>query len=166
MAFEGKVYAVTGGASGIGLATAKLLAQRGATVCIADVDADALKTVQSSLNSTLSKVIITTTRVDISKKDQVQSWMAGIRERFGHLDGAANIAGVTGKDHGLKTTAELDDDEWDKIIGVNLTGTMYCLREELKMIKDGGSIVNMASIHATVGTIHPPRPNHTSLELN
>ncbi|KAL4918443.1 hypothetical protein BDW62DRAFT_200823 [Aspergillus aurantiobrunneus] len=86
-----------------------------------------------------------------SRRQQVEDWIAQIKAKYDRLDGAANIAGVIGKDHGAKAVADLDDNEWDRIIGVNFTGLMYCLRAELNHIVDGGSIVNMASIHATTG---------------
>ncbi|KAM5342146.1 hypothetical protein ACJ41O_015177 [Fusarium nematophilum] len=151
MSLSGKVYAVTGGASGIGLATAKLISNRGGTVCIADIDATALKHVELYMNSKTPKVQFSVTQVDVSNKVQVESWIAGIKAQYGRLDGAANIAGVIGKGHGIKSIAELEDDEWMKIISINLTGMMYCLRAELNHIGNGGSIVNMASIHATTG---------------
>lgn len=151
MAFSGKVFAVTGGASGIGLATAKLIASRGGTVCISDVDKAALDKAEAFFTEKTPTTPFMVTQVDVSKRDQVESWIAAIKEKHGRLDGAANIAGVIGKDHGIKPVAELDDLEWHKIIGVNLTGLMYCLRSELQNIEDGGSIVNMASIHATTG---------------
>ncbi|KAE8135133.1 hypothetical protein BDV38DRAFT_294798 [Aspergillus pseudotamarii] len=147
----GKVYAVTGGASGIGFATAKLISERGGTVCIADVSADGLRKVELYFSSKTPSVEFMITQVDVSNKQQVANWIADIKAKYHRLDGAANIAGVIGKDHGIKSVAELDDDEWSKIISVNLTGTMYCLRAELNHIVDGGSIVNMASIHATTG---------------
>lgn len=153
MSLRGKVYAVTGGASGIGLATAKIISERGGTVCIADVNQDALSAAESYFGSKTPSVPYMATQVDVSNKQQVIDWIDGIKNTFHRLDGAANIAGVIGKDHGMKAVAELDDDEWDTIIGVNLTGMMYCLRAELKNIADGGSIVNMASIHATTGGI-------------
>lgn len=53
--------------------------------------------------------------------------------------GAANCAGIIGKHHGTKNIAELEDDEWNKIIAVNLTGMMYCLRAEINKISDFGS---------------------------
>lgn len=151
MSLQGKVYAVTGGASGIGLATAKLISQRGGTVCIADVNRDLLNEVESYFTSMTPPVPFMVDQVDVTDKQQVESWIADIKTKYHSLDGAANIAGVIGKDHGIKSVAELADDEWDKIIGVNLTGMMYCLRAELNHISDGGSIVNMASIHATTG---------------
>ncbi|PCH05639.1 Short-chain dehydrogenase/reductase SDR [Penicillium occitanis (nom. inval.)] len=151
MSLQGKVYAVTGGASGIGLATAKLISERGGTVCIADVNRNALNEAESYFASKTPSVQFMVTQVDVSNKQQVSDWIANIKNTYHQLDGAANIAGVIGKDHGTKGVADLDDDEWDTIIGVNLTGLMYCLRAELRNIADGGSIVNMASIHATTG---------------
>ncbi|CAG9994007.1 unnamed protein product [Clonostachys byssicola] len=151
MSLSGKVYAVTGGASGIGLATAKLISECAGTVCIADVNTAALKEVEAYLNSKSPKPLYSVNQVDVSKKDQVESWIAGIKTQFGRLDGAANIAGIIGEGHGVQPLTELEDDEWFKILNVNLTGMMYCLRSELNHIEDGGSIVNMASIHATTG---------------
>jgi NAD(P)-dependent dehydrogenase (short-subunit alcohol dehydrogenase family) len=149
MAFAGKVYAITGGASGIGLATVKLLAEQGATVCFADVDTTALAAVETYLKEKGAK--FSATKVDVSKRAEVDAWIEGIVKTFGQLDGAANIAGVIGKHHSIHSVGELDDDEWDKIIAVNLTGCMYCMRAELRNIKDGGSIVNMASIQGITG---------------
>lgn len=156
MSLQGKVIAVTGGGSGIGLATAKLISQRGGTVCVADVNSDALGEVESYFTSITPAVPYMISKVDIANKQEVDSWIAEIQDKHGRLDGAANVAGVVGKDHGKNSVAELNDDEWHKIIGVNLTGLMYCLRGELNTISDGGSIVNMASIHATTGQLSVP----------
>ena len=149
MSLHGKVYAITGAASGIGLATAKLIADRGGTVCLADVNQAALNDVKTMFQG--KNVPFSVTTVDVSVKSEVESWIKGISESFGRLDGAANVAGVIGKDHGIKSVTELDDNEWNMIISVNLTGCMYCLRAELKHVVDGGSIVNVASIHGTKG---------------
>jgi NAD(P)-dependent dehydrogenase (short-subunit alcohol dehydrogenase family) len=150
MSLSGKVYAITGGASGIGLATAKILASRSATVCIADISEPSLAS--ASEHFTSAKATFSVTRVDVSQREEVDVWIAGIVERFGKLDGAANIAGVISEDHSTGSITELRDEEWERIIAVNLTGVMYCLRAELRAIADGGSIVNMASIHGTNGT--------------
>ncbi|KAL7818542.1 NAD(P)-binding protein [Trichoderma gracile] len=149
MAFAGKVYAITGGASGIGLATVKLLAEQGAIVCFSDVNVTALAETEAYLKEKGAK--FTASKVDVSKRAEVDAWIEGIVKEFGQLDGAANIAGIIGKHHSIHSVGELEDDEWDKIIAVNLTGCMYCMRAELRNIKDGGSIVNMASIQGITG---------------
>lgn len=149
MSLSGKVFAITGGASGIGLATAKLLSTRGATVCIADVDPQAMEETRAYF--TPLNVPFMISRVDISRRPEVDSWIDSVVEAYGRLDGAANVAGIIGRVHGITAVADMEDSEWDKIIGVNLTGTMYCLRAELRKVVDGGSIVNISSIHGIKG---------------
>ncbi|KAI2602423.1 3-oxoacyl-reductase [Hypoxylon sp. NC1633] len=146
---EGKVFAITGGASGIGLATAQILSSRGGTVCIADVDPAAL--IKAEEYFTNRGVPFTTTKTDVSKSDEVNSWIDGIMQKYGRLDGAANVAGIIGKQFGISDVAGLEDAEWDRMMAVNLTGMFYCLRAELRNIVDGGSIVNVSSIHGLQG---------------
>lgn len=147
---EGKVFAITGGASGIGFATAQILSKRGATVCLADIDPDAMSRAEEYFTNLGAPFTIT--KVDISKREEVDSWIDGVVQKYGRLDGAANVAGIIGKHHGIREVADLDDEEWHKIIAVNLTGTMYCLRAELRKIVDGGSIVNVSSVHGLQGS--------------
>ncbi|KAH8677762.1 3-alpha--hydroxysteroid dehydrogenase [Xylariales sp. PMI_506] len=146
---EGKVYAITGGASGIGFATAKILSQKGATVCIADIDAEPRKAAESYFSPLGNPYMIS--NVDVSRRAQVDGWIDSIIQKYGRLDGAANAAGIIGKNHGVTPVSELDDDEWDKIIAVNLTGVMYCMRAQLRHVVRGGSIVNVSSIHGIKG---------------
>ncbi|KAL2209698.1 NAD(P)-binding protein [Sarocladium strictum] len=121
----------------------------GATVCIADIDDAALTKTTDEFNA--QKATFSIRKVDVSNRAEVDAWIQGIVDEHGRLDGAANIAGVIGPQHSVGSVADLEDEEWDRIIRVNLTGCMYCLRAELKHIVDGGSIVNMASIHSLTG---------------
>jgi NAD(P)-dependent dehydrogenase (short-subunit alcohol dehydrogenase family) len=146
--FAGRVFAVTGGASGIGLSTAQIIHSRGASVSIADVDQAALDQASNLFNDN-KRVLLT--KVDVSSRKDVDDWIASTVQKFGKLDGAANSAGVIGKHHGTRTVEELDDDQWDLILRVNLTGMMYALRAELQAIKGPGSIVCVSSVQGTMG---------------
>jgi NAD(P)-dependent dehydrogenase (short-subunit alcohol dehydrogenase family) len=147
-----KVFAISGGASGIGLATAEILHRRGASIAIGDIDPEALETAKTS-NPTFqtdpSRVLCAT--LDVSKRPSVEDWISSIVSKFGKLDGAANCAGVIGKHHGTRKLEDLEDDQWDLILGVNLTGMMYCMRAQLKAIQGPGSVVCVSSVQGTIG---------------
>jgi len=157
---SGKVIAITGAASGIALSTAHLLASRGATLSLADLQEATLSTVASEIRSKY-EVPVLTSILDVRTASSVDSWISKTIEDYGRLDGAANLAGVIGKSIGIKGIAEQDEDEWDFIIGVNLTGVMHCLRAQMKVIADGGSIVNAASIAGLTG-----RANNAAYEAS
>jgi NAD(P)-dependent dehydrogenase (short-subunit alcohol dehydrogenase family) len=150
LSFTGKVVAITGAASGIAAATAKLLASRGASLSLADVQREALERQAADIKETYSVDVITYV-VDVRHAEEVDTWIATTIEHFGRLDGAANLAGVLGKNMGKFTIAEQDEDEWDFVLGVNLTGVMHCLRAQMRVIEKGGSIVNAASIAGLTG---------------
>ena len=147
--FEGKVIAITGGASGIGLATAKLLASRGAKVSIADLHQD-LENIANSVIEDSGNNQVIATKVDVRSTDSVSAWIDRTVQQFGQLDGAANVAGVF-KAFDDKTVADEDEKNWQFMMDVNLTGVMHCMRSEIPHIKQGGSVVNAASILATRG---------------
>ncbi|KAH8585701.1 ABA4 protein [Bisporella sp. PMI_857] len=152
--FSGKVIAITGAASGIGLETAMLLASRGATLSLADVQEEALQQVQARLQSKY-RVEVLITALDVRNVQQVNAWVADTVGQFGTLDGAANLAGVIPKSLGRKNLAQQDLDEWEHVIAVNLTGLMHCLRAQLKVMAANptrsGSVVNASSIAGTTG---------------
>ncbi|KAF2269914.1 3-oxoacyl-reductase [Lojkania enalia] len=156
MAFKGKTIALTGGASGIGLATAHLLASRGANLSLADVNQSALDTAVEGIRKKHGTEVLAMA-VDVRKEEQVEEWTRKTVERFGELNGAANLAGVIGKSIGLKGIIDQDISEWDFILDVNLKGVMLCLKSQMRAIRDGGSIVNASSIAGVQG-----RPNNAA----
>lgn len=116
---EGKVIAISGGSSGMGLELAKLLASRGATLSICDV-------VQSNLDKATSELSLDSSRFlavpcDVRKLSEVNNWISKTVEKFGRLDGAANMAGIIGAAPGKTPVTEQDEEDWERIIGVNLT---------------------------------------------
>lgn len=151
---KNKVYAVTG-LAGIGLSIAKLLHSYGARISLADKDASVLQKAISEL-PTASESTVLTTVVDITSSSEVNDWIAKTVQHFGQLDGAANMAGAHGAKHGVGKLIDQDDEEWDMLLRVNMTGMFYCLRAEIKSIMataEGGkgSIVNAASIQGLRG---------------
>ncbi|OIW28606.1 BcABA4 [Coniochaeta ligniaria NRRL 30616] len=149
--FATKVIALTGGASGIGLATSHLLASRGATLSIADANGAALDTAKSAIVSAHPDTKVLTTVLDVRDAAAVEAWMAETESAFGRVDGAANLAGVIGRSIGHGTLADQDAAEWDFILGVNLTGVMHCLKAQLNRVTDNGSIVCASSIAGLQG---------------
>ena len=147
MNFKDKVAIVTGGASGIGLATVKKLLENGANVVIADVSNN-LDDVVSSLGNEAHTLGILT---DVSKVEDVKNMINKTIQKFGHLDYMVSNAGIGGSPNILD---EVSIEEWNQVIGVNQTGMYLCNKYALKeMLKNGkGAIVNTASMYGLVGS--------------
>nr|XP_036576245.1 short chain dehydrogenase reductase family [Colletotrichum truncatum]KAF6782953.1 short chain dehydrogenase reductase family [Colletotrichum truncatum] len=152
--FSGKVIAITGAASGIGLATAHLLAERGARLSLADIQTDALQKVQTDINNLHPYAEVIISAVDVRNYDQVENWVKDTVEHFGKFDGAANLAGVLPESIGLKGIDEQDFNEWNHVLGVNLTGVMHCLKAQLRVVENMGAIVNASSIAGLIGRVN------------
>ncbi|KIM93332.1 hypothetical protein OIDMADRAFT_61671 [Oidiodendron maius Zn] len=148
---KGKIFTVTGAASGIGKATAIRLAQLGAAgIAISDVNVDALCDTEESCKALGARV--TSSKIDVRDAIQVENWVMETIQTFGKLDGAANVAGVAAG-HGNHTVATLPQKDWDFTMAVNLTGVLNCMRAELGQItKPGGSIVNVSSTSGLFGS--------------
>ena len=142
---ESKVLAITGAASGIGLATARLLASRNATLALADINQEPLDAAVAEISKNHASVKIYARAVDVTKSDEVASWLDETVKQFGKLDGAANLAGILGTSLGTKTQ-DIDDKEWNAVLSVNLGGVFNCMRAELQRIVKDGSIVNATSV--------------------
>jgi NAD(P)-dependent dehydrogenase (short-subunit alcohol dehydrogenase family) len=142
MDFEGKVAVVTGAASGIGEASAKLLASRGAKVVIADFDATGGERVVADIETGHGIAIFK--KVDVSNAESVSALMQSAVDTYGGLDLAHNNAGIA---HVPAPLGDLDVDVFDRVLGVDLRGVFLCLKFELTYMAEhgGGSIVNTAS---------------------
>ncbi len=149
--FSGKVIAVTGAGSGIGLATAQYLAVRGASLSLADVQPDGLAAAVAQIKATCPATMVHTAVVDVHNAEEVRAWISATVKELGALHGAANLAGVVNEGLGATNIAETSDRDWDFVMTVNVTGTFNCLREELKVIEKTGAIVNASSIAGVAG---------------
>jgi len=141
---KGRVYSVTGAASGIGQAVVLRLAELGACgIAISDVNLEGLGKTKKLCEA--SEVQIECTRVDVSNPDQVDRWIADTVSVFGRLDGAANVAGIAAGD-GDTTCQTIKKEEWDRTININLNGIMHSMRAQLPHLpRPGGAIVNVSS---------------------
>ena len=151
--FKGKVAIITGGGSGIGLATAKAFAKAGARVVIAEVNDVAGEEAAREIHELHGKCVFVHT--DVSNSKSVATLVARTMSAFGRLDYAINNAGI---DPELVPEATWDENTFDKIIGVNLKGVFLCMKHELaQMEKQGhGVIVNVASIAGLSGVGNKP----------
>ena len=147
---KGKVIALTGAASGIGLETALLFAKQGAHLSIADVNADALAEKTAEIEKVSTGKVLSTT-VDVRRDDQVNAWIAKTVETFGKLDGAVNMAGVIPKVINKERVEDLNNEDWHFVMDVNLHGIMHCMRAQLQNMNNKGSLVNAASICGLIG---------------
>lgn len=145
-----KVIAVTGAAGGIGSATAHVLASRGAHLSLADVDAKVLDQIAQEIR-TKYKTDVITTIVNVTDSEQVNEWIASTVKHFSKLSGAVNLAGIVGKEFGMKPAHEVTDKDFDLVMAINVRGVMACQRAQLRHIEDGGSIVNAASVSGKMG---------------
>ncbi|HID53603.1 MAG TPA: SDR family NAD(P)-dependent oxidoreductase, partial [Anaerolineae bacterium] len=124
-----KIALVTGGASGIGRATAVLFAQSGAKVVVADIDAaGGAETVQTIIAQGDEAFFI---QADVSQSDAVQQMINETVARYGRLDCAFNNAGIEGD---IRRTADVTEEDFDRIMAVNLKGVWLCLKYEIRQM--------------------------------
>jgi len=143
----GKVALITGGASGIGRATAELFAQEGAAIAIIDIDATSGKAAVESITNAGGEAIFLA--CDVTKRDACEHAVEQVVKRWNRLDVLFNNAGVTRRASVLGTTEE----EWDWVMAVNVKSVFLMAKAALPVMiaRGGGSIVNTASGWGLVG---------------
>jgi NAD(P)-dependent dehydrogenase (short-subunit alcohol dehydrogenase family) len=138
--FAGKVVFVTGGASGMGLATVELLAEEGAKVVIADIQYELAKKNAAALGPSVAAF-----NLDQGSAKSVEAGIRFAEDTFGGLDYAVNAAGIQGP---LGPLEELTPEAIQQVLAVNLAGIAYCLKYQAAAMRrrGGGAIVNISSI--------------------
>ena len=144
---NGKTVVITGGNSGVGEATAMLFAKSGANVVISARRQAALDAVAEKIKAEGGSVL--TVPTDISKVGDCKNLMKTAVDTFGGIDVLVNNAGVL--DTGLAPIDRFDDAEIQKVVSINQIGTMQCIRAALEYMKEGASIVNVASVAGVNG---------------
>lgn len=150
--FDGRVALVTGGASGMGRAISQAFAAEGAAVVIADVDEEGALATVAMIEAAggVGRAVPT----DVSDETQVEALVRGVIDEHGRLDHAVNAAAIEGED---VPAGELAVERFDRIMAVNVRSVFLCMQHEIRSMRSGGTIVNIASTSA-----HRPQPNQTA----
>lgn len=145
---QGKVALVTGGASGIGRATALVFAREGAKVVVSDVVSSGGEETVALIKGAGGDALFV--KADVAQPAEVDALISRVVTAYGRLDCAFNNAGIEGV---MATTVECTEENWDRTLAINLKGVWLCIKAEIaQMLKQGGgAIVNTASVAGLVG---------------
>ena len=140
--FEDKVAFVTGAASGIGRATALTFAREGGSVVVSDVSEQNVRDTARMIEELGGRALAVA--CDVTRTEDVKAALYRTIETFGRLDAAFNNAGVENE---VKAMADVTEEEWDRIVAVNLRGVFLCMKHEIPLMleRGGGAIVNASS---------------------
>jgi len=139
---------VTGAARGIGFAIAERLSRAGARVMVADIDEESAVSAVERLREAGGEAVEAV--ADITRPDEVEAMVERAIDAFGKLDILVNNAGITGRDAPL---SEITDEDWERVLGLNLSATFYCCRAAISRMLErrSGAVVNVASISGKEG---------------
>ena len=135
-----KVAIVTGSGQGIGLGIALVLAKEGCNVVVSDVNSESAK--KASLEIQKLGVKSISIPCDVSKKNEVDNLIDSTIKEFGHVDILVNNAGI----YPYKPFLEMSENDWDKVLDVNLKSVFLCSQSAAKVMKPGSKIVSISSI--------------------
>jgi NAD(P)-dependent dehydrogenase (short-subunit alcohol dehydrogenase family) len=140
--FAGKVAFVTGAANGIGRATALAFARKGASVIVADVSEKSNEETARMIQDLGGHALAV--RCDVMRAEDVRTALNKTVEAFGRLDFAFNNAGI---EYAIQPVADITEEEWNRIIDIDLRGVFLCMKHEIPLIlkQGGGAIVNTSS---------------------
>lgn len=151
--FKDKTVIITGGAMGLGLATAKVLAQKGANLTLVDYNQEALDKAKAEIIAIDAKIKVLGIVADVSSEEAVKNYVEQTVAQFGRIDGFYNNAGIEGRQAPLTS---YDIDVFKKVIDINLLGVYYGLRYVIPVMQKqgGGRIVNVASVGGIRGVVN------------
>jgi 3-oxoacyl-[acyl-carrier protein] reductase len=142
MGFADKVVLVTGAGRGIGLEIARRFAAERARIVLNDVEENSLMERARELES--AGAVVCAVRANVSRAAEVRSMLSEVKDRFGGLDVLVNNAAIFSSTRLL----ELEDEEWDRVMSVNVKGVLHCSQESVRLMREGkgGRIVNLSSL--------------------
>lgn len=141
---ENKVAVITGGSGAIGATTAKLFLQEGAKVVLVDINEEALNNTKSLLDSENVSIF----KANVTNAEEVHGYVNHTVETFGKIDIFFNNAGVEGI---VKPITEYPEEEFDKVININIKGVWLGMKYVLPQMNEGGSIINTSSVAGLKG---------------
>lgn len=153
-----KVVLITGGASGIGEAACRLLAEQGAQIALLDINSEKGQNIVAEINEQGGQAVFWPMNAIIER--EVQTTFAQIVETWGRINVLVNNVGIIGDN---KPTHEISEEEWDKVMNINVKSVLFCTKHAIPHLRKtgGGSIINMSSLHGLIGTPDYPA-NHAA----
>lgn len=145
MDLKNKVAIVTGAKQGIGYGIALALAESGSTVVISDLDQEGCD--KASLELSKKGLISSAIKCDVSNLKEVEELISKTKEKYGRLDILVNNAGI----FPFTSFTEIKESDWDKVMDVNLKSLLFMTQSALKIMDNGGKIINISSIASLVG---------------